>query len=251
MKPTAPFGVLDVHADASGIDEASVKLDPVLAHQVRRQARRASASPARLFHAACALVVAHASGSDDVVFGPVILAGNLRSAGAPGRVGMLVNTLPLRLELGGLTAPGLVGHTHQRLRELLRHEFASVALAQRCSGIAGSAPLFTVVFNFRRSLPGAHTEVAQDAGVRLLFRGRAWTSYPIALNVDDLGEDFVLTAQVDRRIDARLIVGRLEGAIESLVAALEKEPERLALDLSTAPRKQLRDRELQPLDTRY
>ena len=41
--------------------------------------------------------------------------------------------------------------THARLTALLGHEHASLALAQRCSGVAAPAPLFSAMLNYRHS----------------------------------------------------------------------------------------------------
>lgn len=230
-EPTAPFGLLDVHGDGNQIEEARQALEPALSEQVRIQARRLGVSAARLFHAAWALVVAHTSGRDDVVFGTVLLAAWQRSARAHVMLGMAVNTLPLRLMLKGLTAKELVEHTHQELSELLNYEQAPLALAQRCSGISGTAPLFTALLNYRRNIPDSEV-----GGIRMVARRGVWTNYPITLLVDDLGEGFVLTAQTDRRIDPHRVTGYLQTAICSLVEALEQMPQRLALTLSILPK---------------
>ena len=60
-------------------------------------------------------------------------------------LGMFINTLPLRVRLRDVNARELVERTQRELVELLSHEQASLAAAQRCSGIAGSAPLFTAL----------------------------------------------------------------------------------------------------------
>jgi amino acid adenylation domain-containing protein len=232
--PTAPFGLLDVHGDGTQIEEAREILELALAQRVRAQARRLGVSAATMFHAAWALVVARTSGREDVVFGSVLLGRLQGSAGAQHTLGMFINTLPLRLQLTAVTAKELVEQTQRELVALLGHEQASLAVAQRCSGIAGSSPLFSALLNYRHSVPNPEAEWSGVAGIRVLA-GQERTNYPIALAVDDLGEGFTLTAQTDRRIDPRRMTGYLHTAVQSLVKALEVEPQTPALTLSILP----------------
>ena len=154
-EPTAPFGLLDVHGDGSQVEEAHEEIAPEIAQRVRAQARRLGVSAATVFHAAWSVVVAHTSGREDVVFGTVLLGRLQASAGAQRILGMFINTLPLRLPLQQMTVKGLVERTQRELVELLSHEQSSLALAQRCSGVTGSTPLFSTLLNYRHSAPSS------------------------------------------------------------------------------------------------
>lgn len=234
-EPTAPFGLIDVHHDGTKIEEAQQTIDVARARNVRAQAQLAGISVAKLFHAAWALVVAHTSGRDEVVYGTVLLARQQRNAQAQGMLGMSVNTLPLHLQLGDLTAKGLVEHTNRELLELLDYEHAPLALAQRCSGIIGAAPLFTSLLNYRRSARDPQAEHSATASIRVLARGDAFTNYPVALTVDDTGSEFVLTVHTDRRVDPHRVIRYLQTAVQSLVDALSKAPQTAALALPILP----------------
>jgi len=50
-------------------------------------------------------------------------------------MGLFINTLPVRIRVGGERVESAVRHTHTLLADLLRHEHASLALAQRCSAV--------------------------------------------------------------------------------------------------------------------
>jgi len=233
-EPTAPFGLLDVHGDGSRIEEAREELESTWAQRIRVQARRLGVGAATLFHAAWGLVVAHTSGRDDVVFGSVLLGRMQGSAGAQRILGMFINTLPLRLRLRRVSAKELIEQTQQELVGLLSHEQASLAVAQRCSGIVGSAPLFTTLLNYRHEAPDPESEWSSVVGVQVLASYNR-TNYPITLSVDDLAEGFVLSAQTDWRIDPARITGYLRTAVQSLVKALEAEEPTPALGLSILP----------------
>ncbi|HEY6922733.1 MAG TPA: condensation domain-containing protein, partial [Steroidobacteraceae bacterium] len=233
-EPTAPFGLLDVHGDGSKIASTCRPLDPALAKRLRNKARQLEVSAATVFHAAWALVVARTSGRDDIVFGSV-LSGRLQgSVGAQRILGMFINTLPLRMQLENVTAAQLVTQTQRELIELLTHEQASLADAQRCSAVAPSVPLFSTLLNYRHSAVDLAAEFATAAGVTLVSV-QSWTNYPIMLSVDDRGDEFLLEMDTDRRIDAHRVTAYMETALQCLIEALEKAPQTPIKSLAIVP----------------
>ncbi|PYK01941.1 MAG: hypothetical protein DME23_02925 [Verrucomicrobia bacterium] len=71
-EPTAPFGLIDVQGDGSGIAEARRPIDAPLARRLRERARALGVSAASVCHLAWAQVLARVSGRDDVVFGTLL-----------------------------------------------------------------------------------------------------------------------------------------------------------------------------------
>ncbi|WP_175597195.1 non-ribosomal peptide synthetase [Peristeroidobacter soli] len=237
---TAPYGLLDVHGDGTQIEHARLKFEPELSLRIRGEARRQSVSAATLFHAAWALVVARTSGRDDVVFGSVLLGRLQVSSGARRTLGMFINTLPLRVRLQEVSARGLVEQTQRELVGLLNHEQASLADAQRCSGIEGTAPLFSALLNFRHSVPNPAGDWGSVQGLQVLA-GQERTNYPITVSVDDLGEGFGLSVLTDERVSPRRVAAYLQTAVESLIDALARAPQLPALDLAVVPAAEQRE----------
>src|SRR4029077_12468332 len=71
-EPTVPFGLSDVLGDGSQIVETRYELDAELCQRLRAQARALGVTIASVCHLAWGLVLARASGRDDVVFGTVM-----------------------------------------------------------------------------------------------------------------------------------------------------------------------------------
>jgi len=224
-EPTLPFGLQDVQGDGLGIDEARISVDSDLSRRLRSLARPLGVSVASLLHLAMARVLGVVSGRDAVVFGTVMLGRMGAGEGGERALGMFINTLPLRVDVGAQGVRAGVQATHARLTALLEHEHASLALAQRCSGVAAPTPLFSAMLNYRHSAAGDMAAVIEVAEGIQVLGAEERTNYPLTVNVDDLGEDFALTVMVDGHIGAQRVAGYLHTALESLAQALEHHPD--------------------------
>ncbi|MBB4189176.1 amino acid adenylation domain-containing protein, partial [Sinorhizobium terangae] len=244
-EPTTPFGLIEVRGDGSDVDEAQRMLPEALNDRLRDQARRLGVSLASLCHLAWGQVVARSSGREQVVFGTVLFGRMHAGAGADRTMGLFINTLPVRLDLDGTGVEQSVRATHARLSELLSHEHASLALAQRCSGVAAPAPLFGALLNYRHNTPAHNTPpqtpAMSGAGPSDVLSGIEWlggeerTNYPLTLAVEDFGAALGLTAQVVEPISADRVCGYMQRALEQLVEALERAPNTPVRELDVLP----------------
>ncbi|MCI3945700.1 non-ribosomal peptide synthetase [Pseudomonas syringae] len=236
--PTAPFDRLDLQGDGTHFTEASQHVDPALALAIRNQARRYGISPAVLFHSAWAQVLARCTGQKQVVFGTVLMGRLQGSAGADKALGVFINTLPIRIDVDTQSVLELITETAADLGQLLGHEQAPLALAQRCSSVPASSPLFTTLLNYRHQTDGASLAnkdaVLEWDGVRFLSNEES-TLYPIDVAVADDGQGFSLTTQVTGDIDPHRIAGYLLQSIAALVQALDIDPQHQAADLDVLP----------------
>jgi len=94
------------------------------------------------------------------------------------------------------TSPAVLFHLGwaRVLAALTDHEHAPLAVAQRASGVAAPAPLFTSLLNYRHS-PQRDSGRAGLDGIEVIHASGA-TNYPVTVSVDDDGTGFALTAEV-------------------------------------------------------
>lgn len=222
-EPTIPLDLYDVHGDGSAIAQAEQKLPPQLSKRLRAQSGALGVSVASFCHLAWARVLGALTGRDDVVFGTVLFGRMQGDEGTRNSLGLLVNTLPIRIAFGDCSVRSAVHQTHKSLAGLLHHEHASLALAQRCSVVAAPAPLFGALLNYRHTVAPGTRLPDGPRGIEVVS-GSERTNYPLTLSVDDFGEDLVLTAQVAAPLEPRDICGYTQTALEQLVAALERDP---------------------------
>ncbi|MEL4887251.1 amino acid adenylation domain-containing protein [Pectobacterium betavasculorum] len=225
-EPTAPYGFVDVQGDGSMLTYATRILGDALCARLRASAKARAVSPASLFHVAWAIVLARLSERDDVVFGTVLF-GRMQAGEGAGRVlGACVNTLPLRINIGAMSLIDTIRETHILLSELLSHEHAPLALAQACSQVPVSLPLFSAGLNYRYSQRQRALAASQQAdwakmdGIFNEERG----NYPLHVEVDDFGDSFAITTHVHRPMDPKRVARYLETALIGVTDALENEP---------------------------
>ncbi|QBH03742.1 non-ribosomal peptide synthetase [Xanthomonas oryzae] len=234
-EPTLPLGLRDIQSDGNEIEQAQLRLDDALSAALRVQARKAGISVASLHHLAFARVVSLLSGREDVVFGTVLLGRMQGGSGADRMLGVFINTLPLRSNPGSATVRTALAQMHDSLSELLGHEHAALALAQRCSGIAAPMPLFSALLNYRHtaSATGAEEDAAWQ-GITVL-EAEERSNYPLVLSVDDVGDGFQLSAQVSASGAAARMCAYMQTALQQLADALEHEAETPINQLSVLP----------------
>jgi amino acid adenylation domain-containing protein len=222
-EPTAPFGLLDVRRDGTGVRRAELPLDARVVEHTRDLARRLGVSSATLLHVAWARVLSVLADRDDVVFGTVLFGRMNAGAGSDRALGLFMNTLPVRVRTADTGVLAAVDAMRAQLAALIEHEHAPLAVAQRASGIGGDAPLFTSFFNYRHSgrPSGPDANGTGPGEVRTVFR-LDLTNFPLAMAVDDLGADgLVLTVDAVSPGDPDTVTRLVHTAIENLLDALE------------------------------
>ncbi|TQV85755.1 amino acid adenylation domain-containing protein, partial [Exilibacterium tricleocarpae] len=233
-EPTLPFGLADIQVQAAQISEARLAVEPALAAAIRARSQRLGVNAASVFHLAWALVVGRCSDRDDVVFGTV-LSGRLQGTrGAERMLGLFINTLPLRLSLRGSVSDCLES-TYRELVGLLDYEQASLNAAQACSALVGDTPLFSALINYRYSGITETDNRLNASGIEVLV-AQERGNYPFDLSVDDFGAaGFRLVVQVEAALDPQRIAAYMHCALEGIVDALERAPQRSLAELDILP----------------
>jgi amino acid adenylation domain-containing protein len=207
--PLEPTAYPAARADACGDDEVEVHVPPELAAAIRAFARRNQLTPSVVFDGAWAVILARYSGEDDVTFG-VTVSG--RPPGMPrveDRVGIFINTLPLRVRLpAGPVVPWL--HAIQAaLTELTAHAHSPLVQVQQWSGLPADQLLFDTIVVYE-NYPVDRSLKAGAGGVvveQVEFADR--TSFPLSLTVFPHDDRFALRLAFDSRRLARAAVATL------------------------------------------
>ncbi|MEU9866196.1 condensation domain-containing protein, partial [Streptomyces sp. NPDC047971] len=221
-EPTAPYGMVDVHGDGTGVIRDDLEFSASLTTRIREVARRLGVSPAPVLHVAWARVLAAVSGRADVVFGTV-LSGRMNAGTGSDRIpGPFMNTLPVRVPTGELGALESVDAMRGQLARLLEHEHAPLAVAQRASGVTGDTPVFTSFFNYRHNA-GQNADKSRNAeitGIRTVWTHDR-TNYPLSVAVNDDGDTIALAVDAIAPVDPEAVSAQVHTATENLVSALE------------------------------
>ncbi len=232
-RTTAPFGLLDVHRDGSGIVERSIVLGEDISLKLSKLARSQGVSATSIVHVAWGHVLARVCSTDTPVFGTVMF-GRLKAGGSNERIlGVSINTLPVTVRADKPVSE-CARDMQGLLAELLHHEHAPLTVTQKASKLPSGVPLFTSVINYRhsssRDRPLLDVPIVSGAKVSFIEQHEG-NNYPLTLSIDEYLSAVKLSIQAARGIDPELVLALTKNAIVGIVDALENTPTRLLNEL--------------------
>ncbi len=211
-----------------------------LTESLRRVASEAGLTPHTILQGAWALILARATGRDDVVFGVTVAGRPVEIPDVEQILGLFINTVPMRVR----TQPARtrvdwlrqLQHWNVTVRE---HEHTPLAEIARSSELAPGTPLFDTLFVYENypirsavtadssATPQAVTEPPEPrASSPALALGELShvdrTNYPVTLVVSPHGDDLDLELAWDasrtRELDPARALDRLRTVVAQLVA---------------------------------
>ncbi|HYG65159.1 MAG TPA: condensation domain-containing protein, partial [Thermoanaerobaculia bacterium] len=209
-------------------------LDLPLATQATMEeaARRAGVTLGTMTQAAWALLLARASGEEDVVFGTIVSGRPPHLRGSDAMVGLFINTLPVRvrIEESKELAAWLRG-LQDRFLELRGFEHSPLSEVQKWSGVRPGEPLFQALVAFENYPRDVSLQQGTDELKVRDLEVFERTNYPLNLSVVPL-DGLQLRLSWDRRRYDLETAERLLHGVRTLLEAMASSLDRPVEDLS-------------------
>ncbi|MEB2340365.1 MAG: amino acid adenylation domain-containing protein, partial [Nitrospirales bacterium] len=223
-----PEGLADQNDDAA---DHCVHLSADLTTRLTALAQQHRVTPNTFVQGAWAILLAHYSGEQDVLFGVTVAGRPTQLVGVESVLGLFINTLPLRL----LVSPDrpVLAWLKDLLAENIRlreYEYTPLIQIQRCSEVPRGEALFHSLFVFEN----APVDPALCEG-RIMFRAeeeqyRVHTNYPMTV-MGWPGKELGLKLSYDRRLFDSETVERMIGHLKRVLEHLILQPDARIGDL--------------------
>ena len=166
-------------APAAPPQAISLELPESVTQALAQQARRYGLTPHTQLQGSWAIVLSRLVGSDDVMFGTTVAGRPPELADADRTVGLLINTLPVRVRLRpGDTVAAMLAQIQDQQTTLGSHRPLALAEIQH---LAGLAPLFDTVTVFQGYPPGDEARTL-SGGLQITDRSpRGMVHYPLGV----------------------------------------------------------------------
>ncbi|HEU0302377.1 MAG TPA: amino acid adenylation domain-containing protein [Longimicrobium sp.] len=178
-----------------------------------------------LVQGAWALLLGRYTGAAEAVFGVVRSGRGTGVPGAEGMVGLLINTVPVRVPLPARARViDWLEEIGERSAAVLPHEHAAAADIRRWSGLPPGAELFDTVLNFQPQPFDAPLRALGGPWLGRSFRVRRQPGLPLAVEVA-AGERLMVRIQYDAGLFDAGAVDRMLGHFAHLLGAIIAGPD--------------------------
>ena len=186
---TAPNQVAGDAGEAGGREQGERRkhrfaLSAALSDALRELARREGVTVNTVLQGAWALLLGRYTGDRDVVFGaPRSCRGGDGFPGVGGVVGLVTNTVPVRVRLEeGRAVSAHLAEIRSLWVRMRPHERSFLSRVQEWSEVPGGTPLFQTLLNFERAATReALRRPGEERWDRRGFELLQWISYPLAV----------------------------------------------------------------------
>jgi amino acid adenylation domain-containing protein len=232
LRHPTPLGIDRVARVSTGVGPAGRVVRHVPGDPDRQPdtlARRRGLLPSTIAHAAWGFLLARCGGGADAVFGTTVAGRPAELPGVTERVGMFVNTVPVRVAVADDATVGpWLADLQEQLVASRSFELTPVTAAQRCSAVPMGEPLYESVLGFQNYfVQPADTPPAGPVTVRALHQ-QEQTGLPLVVSVAlPHGSTWVRVEYDERRIDraaAEWLADRYVRLLGELAAAPDELP---------------------------
>ncbi|KAJ3194943.1 hypothetical protein HK101_001504 [Irineochytrium annulatum] len=190
------------------------QLNPAVLSSVRMLSKTYKTTIVSVMRAVWALTIRYYTRNDDIVFGDVRSCRDAPIRGVESMVGLLLNTLPFRLQIKeDMTFAQVVSRAHETYASSLPFDHIGLGDAKRYAKIRKDAALFDSIFLFQTSDDRNLIESSELSVVDLGLNGSGWDQWGVEFSTSAAG----LKAAIS--YDQAMIP---ESAIQSMFAKMQE-----------------------------
>ncbi len=210
--------------ERSGFGEQEIRLSQKATSMLQALAQQHQLTLNTLVQAAWAILLSRYSGESDIVFGAARACRYSSVAGAESMVGMLINTLPVRVNVPAEKSllPWL-----QELRSqwvaLREYEHTPLVNIQSWSEIASGTPLFDSILMFENNELNSALQLEGDRWKNLQVKLEEQTNFPLTL-MGYAESELLLKLKYSRCLFDDAKITRMLGHLQTLLSIMACEP---------------------------
>jgi amino acid adenylation domain-containing protein len=218
-------------SDELRYSQQEIRLSETLTSKLQFLASQHQLTFNTLVQGAWALLLSRYSGEEDVVFGATRACRRSSVEGAESTIGLLINTLPLRVQVPG-EMPLLQWLEELRSQWITLRDYEHTPLSKigRWSDIPAGQPLFESILVFENYRLNSKLREQGGKWANREFRLLERTNYPLTV-AGYLEPEFLLQIEYDRTRFDDATIARMLGHIQTLLEGMVTNPEQRLQDL--------------------